>query len=170
MKLKKTYGYRNKYHTKCLVIHLIKGVQTSLQTTLLLKMDRIATEEPQASQLIKSAGCARPHRGNLNCWTACQHASTQCVSSLEDRCELKGCIWPVNSSQKERSGCQPGLDTYRCLIKCHPHKESPEMLPSNTVRLQIFSSLRQGEIYARLCGSLFLRGDDYPEVKSMRLK
>lgn len=122
MKWKKTYGYRNKYNTKCLVIHLIKSVQTSLGTALLLKMDKIARDEPQASQVIKSAGCARPHRDNRDGETACQHASAQCVSSLEDRCELKGHIWPVKFSQKERSGYQPGLDTYRCLIRCHPQR------------------------------------------------
>lgn len=79
-------------------------------------------DEPQASQVIKSAGRARPHGGNRDCETACQHASAQCVSSLGDRCALKGHIWSVNFSQEERSGCQPGLDTYRCLIRCHPQR------------------------------------------------
>lgn len=83
-------------------------------------------DEPQASQVIKSAGCARPHGGNRDCETACQHASAQCVSSLGDRCELKGHIWPVNFSQEERSGFQPGFDTYRCLIRCHPQRRGQQ--------------------------------------------
>lgn len=48
------------------------------------------------------------------------------VYGLEDRCELKGHIWLMKSSQKERSGCQPDLNTYRHFIRWHPHTGGPE--------------------------------------------
>lgn len=112
-------------------------------------------DEPQASQVIKSAGCAKPHGGNRDCETACQHASAQCVSSLGDRCELKGHIWPVNFSQEEGSGCQPGLDTYRCLIRCHPQRRGQQCCHRILSRLQIFSSQIRERICSGRCGSLF---------------
>lgn len=65
MKQKKTYGYRNRYNIKYLEINLIRGVQTYLGTASLLRMDKVARDKPQASQVIKSAACVRPHRATV---------------------------------------------------------------------------------------------------------
>lgn len=87
---------------------------------------KVLNNELKASLLIKRVGCAGPHRDSCNrgAFTVCQNISTQDVSSLEDRCELKGHIWSMKPSQKERSECQPGSDTYRCLIRWHPHRRT----------------------------------------------
>ena len=105
---------------------------------------KILNNELKASLLMKRVGCAGPHRDSCNrdAFTVCQNTGTQCVASLEDRCELKGHIWSMKPSQKKRSGCQPGSDTYRCLIRQHPHQRTQPVPGSRSFQAGVKERVR----------------------------
>lgn len=134
--LKYRFHYRSKHNTKYLGVNLVKNVQNLYgEDSTVAFGGKILNSELKTSHLIKRIGCAGPPRDSCNggAFTLCQNTSTHYVASLEDRCELKGHIWPMKSSQKERSGCQPGCDTYRCFVRWYLHQRTqpvPDSRPS----------------------------------------
>lgn len=102
--LKCRFHYRSKHNTKYLGVNLVKNVQNLYGEDYTVAFrGKILNSELKTSHLIKRIGCAGPPRGSCNggAFTVCQNTSTHYAASLEDRCELKGHIWPMSPARRK---------------------------------------------------------------------